>query len=112
MEKRKGRQGQGDRSRQRRPAAGLTAAEAAAVAAAAAAKAALLAALLEVVVELAAGRALGGGAAGAGHVDGLLAAVVRGLHKELDGLALAQRAEALGHDGGLRGGGWGWEGGG
>ena len=43
------------------------------------------------------------GAVGAGHVDGLGAAVVAGLDVELDLLTLAQAAVAVGLDAGLRG---------
>ncbi len=45
---------------------------------------------------------LGRGAVGAGHVDGLGAAVVAGLDVELDVLTLAQAAVAVGLDAGLR----------
>lgn len=45
---------------------------------------------------------LGVGAAGAGDLDGLGAAVVGLVHHELDLLALSQRAEAVRDDVGLR----------
>ncbi len=45
---------------------------------------------------------LGRGAVGAGHVDGLGAAIVAGLDVELDVLTLAQAAVAVGLDAGLR----------
>jgi hypothetical protein len=96
------RRGRGARSVAAAAAAAAAAAPAAAAAAATKAAAGAGAGAGAVpVVELAARRALGRGAAGAGHLDGLGAPVVGGLNDELDLLALGERAEAVGLDRGL-----------